>query len=88
MRASIVMILTNTLFAGVILFSLRWWDNVTRRNAPTYARKNISDRCKPYKKMVRTDLLVFAISFVGSIVLAIIEATESYSWGILNGAHI
>lgn len=83
MRDSIALILFNILFAGIGLFRLRWWDNVMRRYAPTYAREKASERSKPYKKMVRTDMLVFAISFVGSIALAIIETTECYSWEYL-----
>ena len=79
MRDSIALILFNILVGGIGLFRLRWWDNVTRRYAPTYAREKVSDRSKPYKKMLRMELIVFAVSLVGSAAFAILETTECYS---------
>ena len=81
MRDSIALILFNILFGSVGLFRLRRWDTLTRRYVPTYAREKVSDRSKPYKKMVRTELVVLAVSLVGSAAFAIIETTECYSWG-------
>lgn len=93
MRIWIYLTLVDSVYAAICLYRLRWWDNKMRESDPTYERERVTQRSRPYIKMVRTILIMHGAAIVGAIAGMILEVFQCYSRmhcaaGILSANYI
>lgn len=80
MNAWVLLILIDVIFVSIYMYRLRWWDNKMRESDPTYERERVTQRSRPYVKMVRTILIMYGTAIVGAIGGMILEVFQYYSW--------
>lgn len=72
--------LANVLGLLCMLYKISKWDRLMREETPTFEREYVSDRSRPYKKMVRLILAVHGLSFIGALMFMILDKAGCALW--------